>query len=257
MLNNKSKENLIIIGTDSSEISTEILNIVKRYSTERIIQVKDDSDLYIALQKYKPRLIILESSFWFSATPYRIAELLEKDQGLNFSVFKKERMLDIAASRFITSGKVNSFIDMRSEDMHGLQKEYMYGFEETVNGKMYMPKSIEAAAEKYRIEMHDGYANKIKLTNHQIGIGLLTAEGVSVIDIGKILNISPKTVGHIQGVIRSKYGLKSRNDITYLMIRLGYMPSEKIEANIQKNITYSTECEEKKKELKSQRRLDK
>jgi DNA-binding CsgD family transcriptional regulator len=252
MLESKTYENIIIIGTDSKDIGAQIMEIVKRFSNDKIIQVNSDYDFFNTLSKYKPRLIFLESNCWFSATPYKISEILNEHHGLRIAVFNKERMLGITAARYITHGNVFSFIDMRSDQMRGKEKEYIFGFQQTIHGNIYMPKYVEEAIEENHIDNIAGYANTQTMTDHQLEIAVLTAEGKSSKYIASILKISSGTVRNIQHAIRAKFGLHSQNEFIYLMLQLGYLTTEEIEANVQRVVSKTNlriQTKTKKKEI--------
>ncbi|GHU40206.1 hypothetical protein FACS1894190_06820 [Spirochaetia bacterium] len=228
----KNYENLIIIGSNIKTITERVEKIIKNYCNDTIIQVNNECELLNELEKHKPRLLLLESNYWFTGTPFKIAELLKQRNDLRIAVFNIDRKLDIEKARYITIGGAMSFIEMRSDKMRGSEKEYMFGFHETVNGKTYIPQSVETAIEKSYRENLAGYANTVSMTEHQIKIAKFYAEGKSSDDIAVMLEISPATVRNIKQAIRAKLGVRTAAELTYAMIQLGYITTEEITANM-------------------------
>jgi DNA-binding CsgD family transcriptional regulator len=199
--------------------------------------------LFDELEKHKPRLLLLESNCWFTGTPFKIAELLQQRSDLRIAIFNIDRKLDTEEARYITIGGAMSFIEMRSDKMHGTEKEYMFGFQETVNGRSYIPQTVETAIENEYIENLAGYANTYKMTDHQIEIAKFYAEGKTSDEIAVILKISPATVRNIKQAIRSKLGVRTAAELTYTMIQLGYITTKEITANMEHIFDQTTTVE--------------
>ncbi len=60
-----------------------------------------------------------------------------------------------------------------------------------------------------------------ELTAREFEVFRLRAEGKSVNDIARLLNVSPKTVGHHNTSVKQKLGLENAAELTRLAIRLG------------------------------------
>jgi DNA-binding CsgD family transcriptional regulator len=227
----RSYRNLIIVVTSNDDVFNRVSKIIKMYSAKTILHVNNVSALHDELEKCIPSSVFIECNFWYSATPYRMFELQLKNQGLRLSVFNTDRLLKSDKARFITVGKAHSFIDMRSSKMHGEVKEYMFAFEETLNGNSYISDWLENAIEKYATDTIDGYSEKRPLTNHQLEVARLTALGRSPQEIGTVLHSTASSVNTVQQAVRTKFGINAQREMVFTMINLGYLSIKEIEDN--------------------------
>jgi DNA-binding NarL/FixJ family response regulator len=210
----------IIIVSDSPRRTREIYEFVfKTESGDKIIVAHGKDEFFAATEKYRPRLVFLETSYWHELTAYEIACLSEKYPRMSIAVFCNERITPSSASGFMHLG-AESFVDMRLDD----ESEIEEAFVAIVGEKIYMPEWVSAALEKYRLGLPDYTA----LQKSEIGVLRLIALGNSIDDIALKLNITNGTVRNHISNIHKKTGIHRHNELLPLALTLNAVRSDEI-----------------------------
>jgi DNA-binding NarL/FixJ family response regulator len=217
--------NVIIIGSDSLRRTNEIHTFVRTAkSIDTVIETNGKNDFYEAVSTHCPRLVFLETSYWFELTGYKIAGYAAKYPQMRIAVFCNERISPAKAASFLNLG-AESFIDMR---LHG-ETEIARAFHIVMRENVYMPDWVAAAVKKYHTCLPD-YAT---LRKSEFYILRLIALGNSIDDIAFKLHIAKGTVrNHILN-IHKKTGVHRHIELFPLALKLqAVSPDELIAAEL-------------------------
>jgi DNA-binding NarL/FixJ family response regulator len=145
----------------------------------------DNDALYFLIREMRPRLVFMESSFNYSATPLLAGELIKRLPGLHIAVFSIGDYQAENALRFIRFG-VESYVDLRC----GIGA-FRKGVKKILRGERYVSENVLLAEEQLPDEVP---AIRERLTPRQEEIKNLVINGKTNPEIADILHISEKTV---------------------------------------------------------------
>jgi len=146
----------------------------------------DKDGLNSKIREDKPKLVLVESSFYFGCTPFMMKELLKNFPMLNIAAVNIQDYPDELAMKFITNG-VKSYVNM----LDGIE-EFKRGLEKIRDGKQYIADGVQARME-LRLEYPKPAGN---ITERHIEVIRLICNGFKDSAISKTLAISRTTIYH-------------------------------------------------------------
>jgi DNA-binding NarL/FixJ family response regulator len=162
--------------------------------------------------RHRPRLVFLESNYWYEMTPYMIAQYAGRFPRMSIAVFSYERLAPGRAAGFINLGAA-SYVDLRADN----EEEIREAFRLIMRDRHYLPGWLEAAAAGYELES----AEYSRLNKGEIPVLRLSALGNSIEDIALKLDIEAGTVRNYISNIHKKFSIHSHTELVGLSLRIG------------------------------------
>ncbi|HHO59235.1 MAG TPA: response regulator transcription factor [Thiotrichales bacterium] len=179
-----------------------------------IAEAADGESAYRGFFEHQPDVLVMDLSMPGVGGLEASRHILSKDKAariLVFSVYENEVFL----SRALDMG-VLGYISKRSASQEMIDAVRKVAAGEVYVGQEMMPYLVKART------LHDSDPLS-QLTPREFEIFLLLADSKSVNQIGELLNLSPKTVGHHSTSIKNKLGVADIAGLTRLAIRLDLM----------------------------------
>jgi DNA-binding NarL/FixJ family response regulator len=168
---------------------------------------EEKDSLNYVIAENKPRLVLVESSFYCGSTPYMMRKLLDKFPKLNIAALSFLNYPDDLAMRFIVNG-VKSYANM-----YAGMDEFRKGLEAIRDGREYIAPGVQR-----RIEMRKEFPEAAReLTPRHIEIARLLGNAFSTVEIADTLHISVRTVEKDKQEIYRRLNIRNENEI----IRVG------------------------------------
>ena len=169
-----------------------------------------DSLNYVIAEK-KPRLVLVESVFYYGSTPYMMRKLLGKFPKLNIAALSFLNYPDDLAMWFIING-VKSYANM----YEGMD-EFRKGLEAIRDGKQYTAPRVQR-----RIEIRKEFPEAAReLTPRHIEVARLLGNAFSTVEIADTLHISVRTVEKDKQEIYRRLNIRNENEIIRTGLFLG------------------------------------
>lgn len=179
-----------------------------------IAEASDGESAYIGFFENQPDVLVMDLSMPGVGGLEASRRILAKDKSariLVFSVYENEVFL----SRALDMG-VLGYISKRSASQVMIDAVQTVAAGEVYVGQEMMPYLVNARTSTEGDPLS-------QLTPREFEIFLLLADSKSVNQIGELLNLSPKTVGHHCTSIKSKLNITDIAGLTRLAIRLDLM----------------------------------
>jgi DNA-binding NarL/FixJ family response regulator len=203
----------VVISSSSQRICKEVQGFVRdTRSGDKICLAASNGEFKNMVARYHPRLVFVESNCWYEATPYMIAQYADRFPRMNIAVFSYERLTPGRAAAFINSGAA-SYVDLRIDN----EDEIREAFRLIMRDRYYLPRWIEATAERYELESPE-YR---RLNKGEIPVLRLSAMGNGIEDIALKLEIEAGTVRNHISSIHKKFSIHSHTELVGLSIRIG------------------------------------
>jgi two-component system invasion response regulator UvrY len=179
-----------------------------------IAEASDGESAYTGFFQHQPDVLVMDLSMPGVGGLEASRHILAKDRSariLVFSVYENEVFL----SRALDLG-VLGYISKRSASQVMIDAVRKVAAGEVYVGQEMMPYLVKARTSSESDPL-------TQLTPREFEIFLLLADSQSVNQIGELLNLSPKTVGHHCTSIKNKLAITDIAGLTRLAIRLGLM----------------------------------
>jgi DNA-binding NarL/FixJ family response regulator len=214
------RTNTVIISSSSQRVCKEVQEFVRNtQSGDKIFLAASNDEFKNMVARHRPRLALLESNCWHEATPYMIAQYANRFPQMSIAVFSYERLTPSRIVSFINLG-AGSYIDLRIDN----EDEIMKAFSLIVKDKLYLPRHIEAALDKYELASSE----YCRLNKGEILVLRLLTMGNSIEDIALKLGIEAGTVRNHISNIHKKLSVHSHTELVGLSIRLGIVQPEEL-----------------------------
>jgi DNA-binding NarL/FixJ family response regulator len=197
---------------------------MKTQSVDKVYMVHTAGDFREAVKRLHPRLVFIETSCWYEATQYMIAQYAEAFPQMSIAVFSYERMTPSKAAGFINLG-AESYVDLRLDD----EEEIAEAFNRIIHNKPYLPRWIEETVDRYSLALPEyTYLQKC-----EIPVMRLAALGNGIEDIALKLGIGRGTARNHISNIHKKFNIHTITDVVSIALRVGIIhPDELITKEI-------------------------
>jgi DNA-binding NarL/FixJ family response regulator len=216
-----------VVNSSSSRIGKEVREYLLRVNIiDNICVVNNNTDFRLTVKKHRPRLVLLETSCWYEATPYLIGQYIESYPIISFVVFSYEEQTAAKAAGYISLG-ADSFIDFRMDE-----DEILKAFQQVAKEKSYLPPWLAGEVDDYSLAIPE-YST---FTKGEIPILRLAGLGNGIEAISLKLKIAQGTVRNHISNIHQKFNVHTQAEIVGLALRFGIVQPEELvtkEINIQ------------------------
>jgi DNA-binding NarL/FixJ family response regulator len=170
----------------------------------------DGEALTMLINKEKPHLIIMEASFYKTATPYMIGMLLENMPFLRIAVFNLGEYPAHIEPYFILNG-AESYVSLRNG-----MAEFYRGMRKILKGETYIASHVQ----RQMAHMKE-YTEKLpKRWRREKEVLVLLSEGATTKDICDTLKISAKTVDNHKEHLFKRFNAKNAMQTVGTALRL-------------------------------------
>jgi DNA-binding NarL/FixJ family response regulator len=160
---------------------------------------KGGQSLDYIIRHTHPRILLVESCFYLSATSYMLGKLAQHYPKLYIAVFSLGEFQETLAAGIILRG-VKSYIDIRL-GFSGFRR----GMRKILSGQDYIPQKISRIID----EMETLPPARLDSTAREKEVLWLMAEGKTIKEVAHILEISIRTVDHHKTHIYAKFNARN------------------------------------------------
>jgi DNA-binding NarL/FixJ family response regulator len=173
--------------------------------------VLDGEALTGLINREKPFLIMMESSFYKYATPYMLGRLVQDMPYLRIAVFSLGEYPAYLEPYFLLNG-AHSYITLRN----GLA-EFYRGLRIVLDGAVYIAPGVQ----KRLGEMKKDTAGRPKKSRREGEVLVMLSEGATGQEICDTLKISMSTVNHHKGHLFGRYQVRNTMELVRAALSLG------------------------------------
>jgi len=179
----------------------------------------DKDGLNMLINDLKPRLVIVGSGFYKSATPYMMALLKKQFKDLNIAAVSISDYPADLAMKLVING-INSYVnyfDGTSEFYRGLDcmREGKHFVSSSVQERMEMRRELPTAANE--------------LTERQTEVLRLLCNGFNTFEIADELCISRRTVEFHKTELFNNFGTRNENELIRVALYLGLIKVDELD----------------------------
>jgi DNA-binding NarL/FixJ family response regulator len=203
----------IILADDHAVIRTGLRRLLEQNGEMTVIAEAENGErAYQLFIELKPHLVVMDLSMPGMGGIEAIRKILGRDPSARIVVFSMHENAAFAYQALNMGAKAYVAKSGMSEDL-------IVAVKKAASGGTYISPLI---AQKMAMQMVSGDdAISKKLSAREFEVFRLIAEGKSGEDIGRVLNISQKTVSNYQTMIRQKLGVNSPVELVRLAMRHG------------------------------------
>lgn len=213
--------------------------LAKQPGLQVVAEAGDGAQAYELFKTYEPDLVITDISLPGSSGLELIAHIKQRRNDAKILVFSMHQNPDFA-EQAVRAGALG-YVSKSS-----LPEELLRAIDEVCAGRQVLSADI---AQALALEKLAGETSVLEtLTVREFEILRLRVEGRSNDDIGKMLSISPKTVGNCHYLIKRKLGVTSDIELTRLAIKLKVLDQPLSSDDCPTNDVLSTQQTNKKTE---------
>ena len=171
----------------------------------------DKDGLSMLIREVKPRLVLMGCKFYQCCTPFMMADLHKQFPKLNIAALSVTDFPDDLAMYFIVNG-VKSYVSFLDGD-----KQFYQGMAKIRDGREFVSEAVQR-----RLDMRSYYPEPSgSLTNRQVEITRLIANGFTGLEISKVLGISERSVDTRKNEIYKALNVRNENEVIRVAIYLG------------------------------------
>jgi DNA-binding NarL/FixJ family response regulator len=182
------------------------------------VTAAEKDGLNIIINELKPRLVIFESGFYYSATPYMMAMLKRKYPYLNFAAVSVYNYPADIAMLFIING-IQSYVNYYD----GID-EFFHGLDDVREGKSYVSASVQERMNIRRELPHPA----VELSERQIEVLRLLCNGFTSDEIADVLHVCKRTVEFHKAELFNNLGTRNENELIRVALILGFIKLEEL-----------------------------
>jgi DNA-binding NarL/FixJ family response regulator len=171
---------------------------------------EEKDSLNMVINDFKPRFVLIESTFYQAATPLRIGQLLKSFPELNIAAVSTNEFPLSLATWFIWHG-ARSYVSL----WEGLP-EFCFGLQEIREGKSYISPNVRRLIELFP----EWPQTKDKTTKRLMEILILLCNGFMAESIGEELSITRNTIYTHLDRLYSTFNVTSRDEMVALAWQL-------------------------------------
>jgi two-component system, NarL family, response regulator NreC len=179
----------------------------------------DKDGLNMLINELKPRLVIVGSGFYKSATPYMMSLLKRHFKDLNIAAVSINDYPADLAMKFVING-INSYVNY----FDGISQFYK-GLDCMREGKQFISSSVQECIDNRReLPPVSG-----ELTERQIEVLRLLCNGFTTVEIADELFISKRTVEYHKAELFNSFGTRNENELIRVALYLGLIKIDELD----------------------------
>jgi DNA-binding NarL/FixJ family response regulator len=183
------------------------------------VTAAEKDELNIVINEKKPKLLIVGSGFYKSATPYMMALLKRQFKNLNMAAVSISEYPPDLAMKFIANG-INSYVNY----FDGIN-QFLQGFDYLREGKNFVSSSVLE-----RIEIRKELPPPaLELSEREIEILRLLCNGFSTIEIANVLFLSKRTVEFHKAELFNRLATRNEKELIRVALYLGIIPDDELD----------------------------
>ena len=179
----------------------------------------DKDALNMLINELKPSLLIVESRFYKSATPYMMALLKRKFKDLNIAVVSIYDYPTDLAMKFVING-INSYVNYFDG-----KSQFYRGLDCMRERKQFISPSVQERIEN-RLELPPVSS---EISDRQIEVLRLLCNGFTSIEIADELFISKRTVEFHKAELFNNFGTRNENELIRVALYLGLIKIDELD----------------------------
>ena len=179
----------------------------------------DKDGLNMLINELKPRLLIVGSGFYKSATPYMMALLKRRFKDLNIAAVSINDYPADLAMKFVING-INSYLNYFDG-----KSQFYKGLDCMREGKQFISSSVQECIDNRR-ELPPVSS---ELTERQIEVLRLLCNGFTTVEIADELFISKRTVEYHKAELFNNFGTRNENELIRVALYLGLIKIDELE----------------------------
>lgn len=183
------------------------------------VTTADKDGLNMLINELKPRLVIVGSGFYKSATPYMMALLKRRFKDLNIAAVSICDYPADLAMKFVING-INSYVNYFDG-----KSEFYKGLECMREGRRFVSSSVQERM-KIRLELPPAAYG---LTERQIEVLRLLCNGFTSMEIANELYISKRTVEFHKAELFNNFGTRNENELIRVALYLGLIKLDELD----------------------------
>jgi DNA-binding NarL/FixJ family response regulator len=193
-----------LVITRAKNLFLDIQRFLEGIGFENVTITGEEKDSLISVIRFlKPKLVLVDSSFHYGSTPFKVGELLKVFKHLNVAVVSVGFYPVDLAAWFIYFG-AKSYVSV----LEGMG-EFYKGLNALRDGRDYISPDVQR-----RIDMSGDLPEMAKhLTKRQKEIIRLLCNGFSTMEIADVLQISKRTVYVIKAEIYAAFCVRNENEL--------------------------------------------
>ena len=184
------------------------------------VTAAEKDGLNMVINELKPRLMIVGSGFYKSATPYMMALLKKQFKDLNIAAVSVNDYPADLAMKFVANG-ITSYVNY----FDGTD-QFIKGFDYLRDGKNYVAPSVQE-----RIEIRHGEMPPpaTELRERQIEVLRLLCNGFTSVEIADELFLSKRTVEFHKAELFNNLGTRNENELIRVALYLGFIKLDELD----------------------------
>jgi len=183
-----------------------------------LVTSAEKDKLNMLINELKPKLVMVASGFYSSATPYMLAMLKRKFPDINYAAVSVYNYPADIAMMFIING-IQSYVNY----FDGTEQFYR-GLDYIKDGKCYISASVQERL-KIRKELpHPSY----ELTFRQIEVLRLLCNGFTSDEIAGVLHLCKRTIEWHKAELFNNLGTRNENELIRVALYLGFIQIEEL-----------------------------
>ena len=179
---------------------------------EVVAEASDGEDAYRSYMQHQPTVVVMDLSMPGIGGLDASRRILARDESARILVFSVHEN-EIYLNRALDLG-ILGYISKRSAS-----RVMVDAVRQVAKGELYIGQEMTPFLVKRTVSTDSQLI--AGLSPREFEVFRLRAEGKSVNEIAKMLNVSPKTIGHHNTSVKQKLGLANSAELTRLAIRLG------------------------------------
>jgi two-component system invasion response regulator UvrY len=179
---------------------------------EVVAEASDGEEAYRSYMQHQPTVVVMDLSMPGIGGLDASRRILARDESARILVFSVHEN-EIYLNRALDLG-ILGYISKRSAS-----RVMVDAVRQVAKGELYIGQEMTPFLVKRTVCTDSQLI--ANLSPREFEVFRLRAEGKSVNEIAKMLNVSPKTIGHHNTSVKQKLGLANPAELTRLAIRLG------------------------------------
>jgi DNA-binding NarL/FixJ family response regulator len=213
----------ILIMSSSAFFANNVKDRIKDYDpSARVTVLAKTEGVTEAVTESGADIVLLETNFWYGATPMFISRLLEHNRNLTVVVFGYEELPGGAVASFFRCG-ASGYLNIRD----GLE-DFYDGIKKILYGNVYVPSRYKELVEKTA----DDDCDTGGLAASEYWLCRLVCFGLNLDDCAEIMKITPSTARYYKARVYKKLGVHNTSSLVEKCRQTGIVKSGEVFENV-------------------------